>query len=503
MTITSEWLARKLGYGYAFDEELLPPDQWIDKAKEELGTVPKYDPWRFIATNPNGRNLADLGLPDDVKFFGAYELKIDDLRYPDDLSRAVQHFLKLNSESQRLKKLVAEKKISERELQLKWWIHFNAFSWWRDTLTRGIEIIKGPTPVYNRFWHFWINHFAVNTESCEGELFGNYYITLRKNMTKKFDEFLFEAIWHPAMQEFLQNSQNVGPDSLSAKITRELKGNGPTSINENLARELLELYTVTPQAKYRQEDVNGVAYILTGWGAYSDNEHTNRYYQPKRRQLGDHKVMGRVYSDANGENNLWLLCKDLASHPLTAQFIAYKLARHFISDAPPKEAVDRIAKVFKDTNGSLVSLHRAVIDEVVSAGPIYQKFLGPELWFWQLHRSTKASLPMAFLGENPENSVPQINCVLYELGQLHSKTPQPNGWPDVEVEWLTPEYLDRRIRYSYLIAQKLSNSSGFDPKQYVERLPFVDVDLVQMVKRAQSYTLASSLLFCSDKFLRV
>ena len=126
-------------------------------------------------------------------------------------------------------------------------------------MTRTLDNVYGPTPVFNRFWHFWINFFAVNVEACEGEFFGNYYLTIRSNMCGKFEDLLFDAVWHPAMQEFLQNNESTGPNSRRAKHWRRKKKNKIAAINENLAREVLELFTLTPAAGYSQEDVNGVA----------------------------------------------------------------------------------------------------------------------------------------------------------------------------------------------------------------------------------------------------
>ena len=510
MASASEWLSRKLGYGFAFDEELPAPEKWILDAKAQVAAVPKFDPWRLIAKNPEAKNLKDRQLPEEVTSIKAYDLTVEDLRYPTDISRAVIHFKKMNSERERLRKLQSQGKISEYDANRLWYKKYNIFSWWRDTLTRGLDNSFGTTPVFNRFWHFWINHFSVNTEMCEGELFGSYYLTIRANLAKNFEDLLFAAVWHPAMQEFLQNSQSVGPHSKAAQWTRENGGSGPTSINENLARELLELYTVTPAAGYTQADVTNAVYILTGWGSYWPDEHSSQYFQVNRHEPGTFNVMGKAYNDPNPEDRLPKLCKDLARHPLTAKHIARKLACHFISDNPPESAIKEIEKVYLKTGGSLVAVHQAVIDEVVNAGPDQRKFLAPELWFWQLHKATRKGFWMDFMGKNPDQGSDQINCRLVELGQLHSNAPQPNGWSDREVDWITPEYFDRRVRYAHMLGFKLFNSPEFqsdpgkvfDPKNYIDRLVSSDSNVIKLVKRAESYPVSVGILFCSEQFMR-
>lgn len=510
MSVTSEWLSRKLGYGFSYDEDLPQPEKWIEAARAQVAAIPKFDPWRLVAKNPKGANFTELQLPDSVTALGNYNLSTEDLRYPDSITRAVSHFKEKNRERERLGKLLKRGLISESDFDRFGHKRFNRFPWWRDTLTRGLDNSFGETSVFNRFWHFWINHFSLNIDNCEGELFGSYYLTLRSNLTKKFEDLLFDAIWHPAMQIFLSNNESVGPNSKTAQILRDEGSSDPKSINENLARELLELYTVTPDAKYTQEDVNNAAYILTGWGSIGASEHSSRYFVINKHQPGFHKVLGITYDNTNPEGRLQDLCRNLARHPLTAKHIAKKLAKHFISDEPPEESIKEIEKAFVKTGGLLSAVHQAVIDQVVYSGPSYKKFLSPEIWFWQLHRSTKKSLWLDFVAKEPHEGSDQINSRLYELGQLHSKAPQPNGWPDSEVDWVTPEYFDRRVRYSYYVGYNLFNKpdpdtglvSKFDPKLFIERLAEPNDDVIKLVKRAESYPISIAVLFCSYQFLR-
>ena len=499
MEITSEWLSRKLGYGFSFDEELPSPDKWIEKARDQVASVPKFDPWRLIAKNPEAKKLEDLDLP-QLPFMNSVSLKKSDIRYPKSIDSAVSLYKQGDNEKSKLEKLYKAKKITEGELTRNYFNKYNRFPWWRDTVTRGIDNVLGTSPVFNRFWHFWINHFSLNTGNCEGELFGSYYLTLRSNLDAKFENLLFDAIWHPAMQVFLNNNESVGPNSKSALYNKSIGKKKINSINENLAREILELYTVTPKANFTQNDVNSAAYILSGWGAFDWNGRSAKYFSLDKAEPGTHIVLGKKYGGEDLESGLKNLCRELSKNPLTAHHIANKLAVHFISDDPPEESVRRISDAFTKSNGSLVKVHQAVIGEVVSAGPSFKKFSAPELWFWQAHRASKFFPP---LFTSDFSGINFIDDMLTELGQLHSKAPQPNGWPDLDRDWITPEYLERRIRYANRLAWNLSRDEKFDPKAYVERLPGADEETSNSVRRSESYKTACNILFCSHQFLEV
>ena len=496
MKITSEWLSRKLGYGFSFDEDLPDPNQWTENAKAELGSIPKFDPWRLIAKKPDAKLIADLELPELGNFRGV-DLSFEDLRYPTSISRAAANAKKLNNEEDRLRILLSKGKILESEFYRLTYSKFVDFTTWRDTVTRGVDNVLGHNPILNRFWHFWINYFSINVDTTRGELFGSYYLTLRSNLNSKFEDLLFNAVWHPAMQLYLSNQDSFGPNSKDAQWNRQQNNGNPTSINENLGRELLELYTISPAAGYDQDDVNGAANILSGWGMIYSNDKSDRFFHLNNHEPGPHKVLGKVYNSDNPEDDLQKMCRDLARHPQTAKNIATKLARHFISDTPPIDAIARIESSFRRSGGSLVEVHRAVIDEVIAAGMDHVKFQAPELWFWQVHRSSKAELPWIY---GPDDSL-RLERVLMEIGQLHGRTPQPNGWPDRDESWITPEYLDRRLRYANLVGGRLYKYENFDPFSYVLRLPRADDRLIERVRRAESYRVACAILFCSHQFL--
>lgn len=466
----------------------------------QTGQVDRTQYRRILLYQQTHGSTEELNFPDEINELSYWNLTRSDLRYPVDVGLSVKHRLELDEERERLRALYANGEIPDSEFQRLWWERYNTFPWWRDTLTRAIDNVHGESPILNRFWHFWINFFTVNVEACEGELFGNYYLTIRNHMTGNFEELLYDAVWHPAMQEFLQNNQSIGPNSKAARWRKE-EGRS-ASINENLARELLELFTVTPAAEYTQDDVNNVAYILTGYGQIWDKNEVNRkYFSYNFAEPGHHKVMGKTYKQT-ASKKLLALCKDLARDPQTGLHIAKKLAQHFIADAPPLEAIELISQAYNRSGGSLIKVHQAVIDAVAKFSREGDKFLQPEIWLFQVHKAIGGKLPLKFVGDTDNQDGPQLNSILFELGHLNCRSPQPNGWSDMAIDWLTPEMMDRRLRYIGQIANRQLLASEFDPKKYADKLFGAGSDSAQFVAAAPTYQNACIRLFCHPKFMR-
>jgi len=328
---------------------------------------------------------------------------------------------------------------------------------WKEVLARGAMAVNGPTPVVERFWHFWTNHFTVSPATNNiNTAIGPYMRMLRNRMSGSFRDMLFEAVTHPAMVLYLDNAKSTGPHS---KARRE--GWTKDEINENLGREMLELFSVSPAAGYTQEDVQNATYILTGWGVERpDKWHKEGYalgsrFDFNKHEPGTHTVMGKKYSALiRNDGKLQDLVDDLAAHPATAQHICHKLATAFIADEPPPQAVARLVQVFQQSKGHLPTLHKAVVAEVAQAGASAKKFQSPETWLWTIYRVSGSALPVVpptreAKGERPHD-------ILWELGHPIHQCPQPNGWPLQSRDWISKEMLDRRVRYAYQFAARIT-----------------------------------------------
>lgn len=379
---------------------------------------------------------------------------------------------------------------------------------WRDCLVRSLTAVNGPSPVFERFWTFWTNHFTVAPSNQEKVFYGPHTRGIRNAMTAKFRDMLQAATLSSGMLRYLDNWLSTGPNS---EIGR---ANGET-INENLARELLELHTVSPAAGYTQQDVSEVAFVLSGWGVNSGapNEHKAYKKMPKgtaflvqRHEPGDRVIMGKTYPATGkgalkGANQVTDLLDDLAANPSTIDFISRKLIRHFVADVPPEDSVTRVKQVWAESDGNLIAIHTAVIEEVIAKGRDSRKFTTPENWLFQAHHLTGVDLP----NSPPWQSGVWVDLLCKELGQSFSDCPQPNGWSDLEKDWLSKELLVRRARYSFSVGIKSgadqTTLEGFT--DFAQRLAGADSDLVAQMRQAPTPAIAIATLLSSPDFMRI
>src|SRR3954463_13179806 len=201
------------------------------------------------------------------------------------------------------------------------------------------------TPFRERLVWFWSNHFTVSIRrgQCLGLAGAFVREAIRPHVTGRFQDMLLAVMRHPAMLLYLDNAGSTGPDSVVGR-------RGKRGINENLARECLELHTVTPAAGYAQADVVQLAHVLTGW-SLERRDNPGYRFRPNLHQPGDKTLLGRSFpeGEAGGETAL----RFLADHPATHRHLATKLVRHFVADAPPSDAVRAVEAALRDRGGDL------------------------------------------------------------------------------------------------------------------------------------------------------
>ena len=240
----------------------------------------------------------------------------------------------------KLEKLqAASKKMGNAEFQKRNWDEivypYMRVPVWRDMLAKTLTAVNGPSPTFERFWMFWCNHFVIAIQDTEIKLFwGPHGRNIRKRMTGKFADLLFDAIANPGMLMYLNNETSTGPRSRAAHSARD-----KADLNENLGRELLELHTMSPDAGYTQKDVVEAALVLTGWqlyaGAITNGGHPEKVpygtrFNPYRHEPGTRKVMGKTYKSKErtlAPTRRREMLADFAAHPETARFLSWKLAR--------------------------------------------------------------------------------------------------------------------------------------------------------------------------------
>ncbi|MEN0067320.1 MAG: DUF1800 domain-containing protein [Myxococcota bacterium] len=292
-------------------------------------------------------------------------------------------------------------------------------------------------PVYERLVSFWANHFTVSIARREVLPIAGAFErdAIRAKMRGTFSEMLVASTRHPAMLAYLDNARSIGPGSPAG--TRSGRG-----LNENLAREVLELHTLGVDGGYTQADVENLAKILTGWGVDTGHnamrmDHApspNAFrFNPRRHEPGPKTLLDVRYPGGGEADGLAALRK-LGRHEATAHHIATKLVRHFVADDPPAAAVRSVAKAFRDSSGHLPTVHRAVAELSVAWSSGLTKVKTPR----ELVVSTARALSYETQGS------PMLAACRF-LGQLPYEAPSPQGWPDRAEDWLAPEALLTRL----------------------------------------------------------
>ena len=347
--------------------------------------------------------------------------------------------------------------------------------------------ILGDTPVLERLTQFWSNHFTVSgmrpfvrgvTGAFERE-------AIRPHVTSRFLDMLMAVARHPAMLLYLDNAQSFGPGSPVG--IRQNKG-----INENLGRELLELHTLGVDGGYTQADVEALARILTGWTVAPLRAPPAGGFRfiPQIHEPGDKRLLGRTYPEGGMDEGVAAL-RDLAAHPATARHVATRLARHFIADTPPADAVERIARRFRDTGGDLKQVTLAVLREEAVWREPFAKVRTPTELLISAHRA---------VGVVPEPG--PTFMALKKLDQPPFFAPSPAGWPDVASAWVSPESVVRRTEWCQTFAERLDevpDPSDVMASSFGEALP---EEVQRAVKRAPDKRAGLALLIASPQFQR-
>jgi uncharacterized protein (DUF1800 family) len=338
-------------------------------------------------------------------------------------------------------------------------------------------------PFRERLVWFWANHFTVSTRrGADVGLIGAFVReAIRPHVTGAFTDMLLAVMRHPAMLLYLDNASSAGPQS-RAGLKHHL------GLNENLGRESLELHTVTPAADYTQADVTSYAAILTGWSVDLKQDPPGFRFRPETHQPGPKLLMGRRFEE--GEAGGVAALRFLATHPATYRALATKLARHFIADAPPPDAVARIAD----------ALHRSGGDLAVAAAAVVRE---PDAWQPMTKLRTPLDYTVAVLrAANPPGIDPAaLLGVLNNLGQPLWSAPLPNGWPDRAADWADPETLLRRADWAFRLSGKLGDT---EPEQVARASlgGLLQPATLTAVQHAASRRDALTLLFTSPEYMR-
>jgi uncharacterized protein (DUF1800 family) len=338
---------------------------------------------------------------------------------------------------------------------------------------------------------FWSNHFCISaSKGGPARMWAGSFEreAIRPYVLGRFADMLKAVEQHPAMLFFLDNQQSLGPDSRAGK-------NRNRGLNENLAREILELHTLGVGGGYSQEDVTALANVITGWtyaGRLGQLGPPGSFvFNANAHQPGAQRVMGKIY-DAPGVAQGEAVLSDIARHPSTAKFIAGKFVRHFVADDPPPLLVKRLADVFTKTDGDLKALAMALVDsDEVWAAPL-SKMRSPYEFL------VAAGRLLAQIPNDPARYLGGLNT----LGQPLWSPAGPNGFPDTNAAWASPEGIKLRLDIAAQIASRIAD--GVDPRDLLELIAAdaASVETRRTIERAESRQQALALLLMSPEFQR-
>lgn len=342
---------------------------------------------------------------------------------------------------------------------------------------------------------FWANHFAVAVSKGPGVRVtaGAFEReAIRPHLFGHFEDMLLAVETHPAMLAFLDNAQSIGPDSRAG--ARSKRG-----LNENLAREIMELHTLGVDGGYSQGDVTSLARIITGWSIERGQKGPHGVqlgqpgtfvFNPDAHEPGTQSLLGVSYPDSGVRQGRSAL-RALASHLSTAKHLAYKLARHFIADSPPAALVAKLTDTFTRTRGDLSAVYLALIGSDEAWNPELVKMRSPLEYVAALLRAS---------GEKPKPQ--QIAGTLNALGQPIWNPPGPNGFSDKVDAWASPEGLATRIDVANLTAA--STPGNDDPRRFARGIlgPLMSEQTDRAMARAADRKQALSLAYLSPEFQR-
>jgi uncharacterized protein (DUF1800 family) len=338
---------------------------------------------------------------------------------------------------------------------------------------------------------FWSNHFCISAN--KGELAriwaGSFEReAIRPHVLGRFADMLKAVEQHPAMLFFLDNQQSLGPDSRAGQ-------NRKRGLNENLAREIMELHTLGVGGGYTQADVTSLARIITGWtfaGRQGQLGTPGTFvFNANAHQPGTQPLLGKTYADtglAQGEAAL----ADIARHPSTAKFIATKFACHFVADDPPPALVARLQEAFRKSDGDLRILTTTLLDSDEAWKAPQTKIRSPYEYLVATGRL------LTQIPDDPSRYLGGLNL----LGQPLWSPSGPNGFADTNAAWAAPEGMKLRLDVAAQVASRIGDN--VDPRSLLELVAAdaASPETRRTIERAESRQQALALLLMSPEFQR-
>ncbi|WP_254695352.1 DUF1800 family protein [Oceanicola sp. D3] len=327
------------------------------------------------------------------------------------------------------------------------------------TFARAVE---APDALRERLTRFWADHFTVKGKGNARRQVQHFVQdAIRPNVTAPFAQMLRAAVTHPLMLLYLDQDDSVGPGSVFA--VRQAKKGKPRGLNENLAREVLELHTLGVGGSYTQRDVREFAELLAGLRV---DMRRGMAFRPNRGEPGAEEVLGERYGAKRPKlEDVHAALDDIATHPDTAAHIARKLAVHFVSDTPPEGLVEALRVRFIETGGDLGAVTAAMLEHPDAWGPL-AKTKQPFDFLASAVRALGVE-GRQVAGLNPKRVRDYLVRPMQLMGQPWENPNGPDGWAEDGAHWLTPQGLAVRINWAMSV-RKVEGLALPDPRAFVK-----------------------------------
>lgn len=339
--------------------------------------------------------------------------------------------------------------------------------WFVQSLQRWVHTEQG---FRERLVAFWGDHFTAMGKNPLLKFATTPYIeeAIRPNISGQFADMLIATTTHPLMLHYLDQGVSVGPGSKVATNSKKRRG-----LNENLAREVLELHTLGVGGPYSQGDVRQLAELFTGLSFSRD---TDFRFQAKLAEPGPETILGKTYgTDPATLEPVLQSLRDLAVHPATAHHIATKLAVHFVSDTPDPDLIQHIAGRYVDTGGNLMAVYAALLEHpsgwavagnIVAGDAARGGNVKPPLDFIASACRALVPAPKQVGGADPRAIRRLFLGPLALMGQPWQHPNGPDGWPEDDAAWITPQGVSTRLRWALSVPQRLRPDLP-DPREFV------------------------------------
>lgn len=373
----------------------------------------------------------------------------------------------------------------------------------QELILRQQVALRSRQPFAERIVRFWSNHFAISVDKRIAAPFASPMEreAIRPHAFGNFANLLLAIERHPGMLLYLDNAQSIGSESRLAERTGRRQKANPQQrkrgLNENLARETLELHTLGVNGGYSQADVIELARAITGWSVASPRDNSDMrgdeafVFRANAHEPGARHVLGKTYAD-DGEAQGRHILQDLALHPATARHLSFKLARHFVADAPSPALVERMASAYLASGGELNALYRTLVDDDAAWSADARKFKTPDDFTLSALRAC---------GLDRTGDVVVSLDLLARMGQPLFQPRSPAGFADTAADWSGPDALFKRVQAAQAVAERVPTADVVPLQMGTLALgAALDPETATALRRAESVQQGIALLLASPAF---